>query len=486
MMGSPPNPEGTVARAAPATLASVDHRLDPRRVRSFAGLVLSRLGPRAYGAVSATFLALLVAEHTRSLVAVTFALTAHRLVTWIAYPVAGRVSDNSTARLGRRVPFMAAGLVLAGLCVAFFTKADGFASLVALIVVSRIALVAYNLPSAAVTPETFGGSRWARAGLAVGIGGVIVGLSIRLTVLGTWEQDDPSTWGPAYYLAAGYIVFAGLAIAALVREAPAARALARAHDVSLRDNVRAVLAAPNARVLLAGLLLSNAAGGAFDRAYPVYARDVLGAGGNDLAGAGIATGVLTILAFPVGWWLADKMPRKRLALWAGLTGAGGAFAHFWVNELWQSVVIGILSTVVLTAVTIALVPHYLRILPRHGGLAQRLGIAIAPTLVAAMAASYVSAIAYDVVFHDYRAIWAITGVLALAGGLVMQWLRLPPGTERAHPNELWRPLRDILWGRRHDRRLFRGELQSSDADGAALLERLQDELDPYKTRSDPA
>lgn len=148
--------------------------------------------------------------------------------------------------------------------------------------------------------------------------------------------------------------------------------------------------------------------------------------------------------------------------------------------------IGILSTVFLTAVTIALVPHYLRILPRHGGLAQRLGIAIAPTLVAAMAASYVSAIAYDVVFHDYRAIWAITGVLALAGGLVMQWLRLPPGTERAHPNELWRPLRDILWGRRHDRRLFRGELQSSDADGAALLERLQDELDPYKTRSDPA
>lgn len=60
-MGSPPNPEGTVARAAPATPAapaSVDHRLDPRRVRSFAGLVLSRLGPRAYGAVSATFLAL--------------------------------------------------------------------------------------------------------------------------------------------------------------------------------------------------------------------------------------------------------------------------------------------------------------------------------------------------------------------------------------------------------------------------------------------
>lgn len=485
-MGSPLEPEAAVAagRATPTQPLATDHRLDARRVRSFVGLVTSRLGPRAYGAVSATFLALLVAEHTTSLVAVTFALTAHRLVTWIAYPIAGRISDNSTARLGRRVPFMAAGLVLSGICVALYTRAEGYAALVALIVASRIALVAYNLPAAAVTPETFGSSRWARAGVAVTLSGVVVGLSIRLTVLGTWDQDDPSTWAPAYYLAAGYIVFSGLAIAALVREAPQARKLAHADDTPLLQNVRSALAQPNAKVLIAGLLLSNAAGGAFDRAYPVYARDVLGAGGSELAGAAIATALLTAISFPLAWWLAGRVARKRLALWAGITGATGAFAHFSIDELWQSVVVGVLATVFLLATTISLIPHYIRILPRHGGLGQRLGIAIAPTLVAAMVASYISAVAFDAVIRDYRVIWGITAVLALAGGLVMQWLRLPPGTEVARTRDVWHAARHILWGRGHERRLFRGELAEGEADGAVLIEHLRAELDPYRVPLD--
>ena len=103
--------------------STAEPKLDPRRVRSFIGLSLGRLGPRAFGAVAGIFLALLVAERTDSLLMVTFALTAHRIVTWIAFPLAGRMSDRSHLSIGRRVPYMGGGLIVAGVCTALFTHA---------------------------------------------------------------------------------------------------------------------------------------------------------------------------------------------------------------------------------------------------------------------------------------------------------------------------------------------------------------------------
>jgi MFS family permease len=463
----------------------VSPELDRRRVRSFLGLVLGRLGPRAHGAVAGIFLALLVAEHTDSLFLVTFALTAHRLITWIAHPIAGRWSDRSDTPIGRRVPYMAGGLLIAGVCTAVYTRASSFWMLVALLVVARLALVGYNLPAAAVTPEAFGNSRWLRAGVAVAIGGLVVGLSIRLTVLATWDQEDPSTWTTSYYLAAGYIVFAGLAILVLVREAPGTRRLAREkRSVDLRETVRSVLAMPNAKVLLAALLLADAAGGAFDRAYPIYARDMLGAGGDALAGAGIATAALGICSFPIAWWLAGRIPRAQTSLLAGVTAAISAIAHLYITEMWQSVVLLAASSMFFIATAISLAPLYLHILPRRGGLGERLGVILAPFLLSGMFAGFFSAILFDVLVHDYRAVWIPTAVFGLAGALVIVFgLRGPEGRDRAHPGRMFSTLRKLLWGRRKEQRqLFRGELADHEVDGTALLELVADELNPYTQR----
>lgn len=468
--------EATVA----GTVSSVTHPLDSRRVRSFVGLVLGRLGPRAHGAVSGTFLTLLVAEHTRSLFWVTFALTAHRFVTWAAHPIAGRLSDGSDTRIGRRVPFMAGGLLIAALCTALYINVDGYWPLVALMILARLAFVAYSLPAYAVTPETFGGSRWLRAVVAISVGGIVVATSIRVTVLATWDQDDLSTWSAAYYLAAGYILFAALAIVLLVREAPADHRPERVVEpAQWRATIRTALQAPNAKVVLSGLLLAVSAGGAFDRIYPIYARDVLGAGGDDLAAAGFAEVLLVIVLLPLSWWLAGHVPRRALAVTTGIVWTAVALAHLWVDALWQSVALIAVGSAFVIGTFVALGSLYLRIIPRSGGLGQRVGLAIAPILVAEMIARFGSALAYDLVFKDYAVIWIITAALALPAGLVILFLRLPPWAARADLAYGRKALRDILWGKRRTRHLFRGELDPGDADGVALLEALQDGLDPY-------
>lgn len=466
-------------------LQAAEPALDPRRIRTFVGLILGRLGPRAFGAVAGIFLTLLVAEHTDSLVAVTFALTAHRIITWIAFPLAGRFSDRSDTSIGRRAPFMVGGLLVAGIATALFLEASSYWQLVGFVFVARLALVVYTVPATAVTPEAFGNSRWLRAGAAVTIGGLAVGISIRVTAIATWKQSDPTTWAAAYYLSAAYIVFAALAVAALVREAPATTKVRERRPAGdLRETLRSVMARPHAKSLLGGVFLALMSGGAFDRAYPLYADRVLGAGGDALAAGGFATVILTCATFPIAWWLGHVISRRNTALWAGITGAGGAIAHLFITEFWQSVVIGVVSQIFLVAAVLALAPLYLHLLPRDGGLGERIGAIIAPILLAGMTASFATAFIYDFVLRDYRIIWIPTAIFGFLGGFVI-WVGLnnPEGRAHGHPGKMLKTLRFMLWGRRNeDRNLFRGELSEHEVDGAALLEAVADELNPYMQR----
>ncbi|MEX2394821.1 MAG: MFS transporter, partial [Actinomycetota bacterium] len=359
-----------------------------------------------------------------------------------------------------------------------------FWMLVGLLVLTRLALVVYTIPAAAVTPEAFGNSRWLRAGAAVSLGGFLVGLSIRITVIATWDQSNVATWKAAYYLAAAYIIGSGFAIILLVREAPGATRLAkehRSHDIW--ETVRSTFDKPNARILIASLLLLNACGGAFTRLYPIYAKDVLGAGADTQAGAGLIVIPVFAAVGAGGWWLAGKASRKALGVLAGVVGAFVGFAHLFISELWQSLALTAFLLPFLVAAIIALVPCYLAILPTQGGLGERLGIVVAPILLAGMIAALSTGLLYDVVFHDYRAVWIPTGLLGLASGLVLLGLKFPPHARRADPKRGGAILMKILWGRdSEDRKLFRGDLAGHEVDGTALLEHVADELNPYMQR----
>jgi len=62
--------------------------VDASRVRSFIGLSIGLVGPRANLAVSGVLITLFVQQRASGALAVTFALTANRLLSWITYPVA--------------------------------------------------------------------------------------------------------------------------------------------------------------------------------------------------------------------------------------------------------------------------------------------------------------------------------------------------------------------------------------------------------------
>ena len=86
--------------------------IDASRVRSFIGLSIGLVGPRANLAVSGVLITLFVQQRASGALAVTFALTADRLVSWLTYPVAGRLSDRTRSRVGRRTPYMAGSLIV--------------------------------------------------------------------------------------------------------------------------------------------------------------------------------------------------------------------------------------------------------------------------------------------------------------------------------------------------------------------------------------
>ena len=449
--------------------------VDAARVRSFIGLVVARLGPRAYGLVSGTFLALLVGSHTESLFAVTFALTAHRIVSLATYPLVGRWSDSAHSAIGRRTPYMAGGLAVMGVCTFLLPEVDSYWVLVGLLVVARQARIAYTLPNIAATPEVFGRSRWIRALVTVGAGGLLVGTLVRATVIATWERDDPTTWAPAFRIAAFFMLLGAVAIVFLVREAPASKQVEPAPREPWLQQLRELLAVPNARVIGGTLLILLAASGATDRAYPIYAQEVLGASGSDLAAMGFIAGPVTfIVAIPVGLWMGGRFTRRQLAVFAPIGGMLGAFAHYFITTLWQSVLIGVITTPLLVACVVSMGPFAASLVSHSGGLTERIGVVLGPIGLVGITSSYAAALTYDHLIHDYRVIWLFSGLLTGAVALVLVRLRVPPGQERADVTGMLRDLADVAKVHRaRNAKLFSGEVTREDTDTTDFAEAIR-------------
>ena len=251
----PPAPGGPSAGGA----GSVAGRgplggIDSSRVRSFVGLSIGLVGPRANLAVSGVLITLFVQQRASGALAVTFALTADRLISWLTYPVAGRLSDRTQSRVGRRTPYMAASLIVMGIATWMFTVVSGYWLLVLMILIAGQASAIFTLTNVAVVPEVFGRSRWIKALLLTTVLGTVASLVIKGTVIASWKQNDPATWNLPFQVAAVILVAVGIAVLVLVREAPNATYGAEVDRKQrarpTRDEVRDILAGPNAKVLI--------------------------------------------------------------------------------------------------------------------------------------------------------------------------------------------------------------------------------------------
>ena len=403
--------------------------IDASRVRSFIGLSVGLVGPRANLAVSGVLITLFVQQRASGALAVTFALTANRLLSWITYPVAGRLSDRTRLRVGRRTPYMAASLILMGAATWMFTVVSGYWSLVLFIVIARQAAAVFTLTNVAVVPEVFGRSRWLKALLLTTVLGTLASWTIKATVITTWKQSDPATWNLPFQVAAVILAATGLAVLLLVREAPTAVVGAEADRTRrarpAREEMRDILAGPNAKVLVAGSLLFWAGTGSTAYVAILFFQRVLHAGASAQTIAGLATGIPVFmigiaLGVPISRWLTPM----QLAIGAPLLGAVLAGVQYFDTHLWQAVVLSYIGAPFVGAYIIVMAPLLLQLLPRAGGLGERLGMLLSPFNLVSVVLAYLAAVTVDAT-GNYRLIWLFPAVTGLGHALVNCWLRYP-------------------------------------------------------------
>ena len=404
-------------------------RIDPSRVRSFIGLSVGLVGPRANLAVSGVLITLFVQQRASGALAVTFALTANRLLSWLTYPIAGRLSDRTTTRVGRRTPYMAASLIVMGLATWMFTVVQGYWLLVLFIVIARQAAAVFTLTNVAVVPEVFGRSRWLKALLLTTVLGTMASLIIKATVITSWKQSDPSTWNLPFQIAAIILVVVGLTILVLVREAPAAAGGAEA-DRTRRarptaDELRDILSGPNAKVLVTGSLLFWAGIGSTAYVAVLFFQRVLHAGASAQTIAGLATGLpVFLLGLALGVPLSRWLTPMQLAIGAPFLGAVLAGVQYFDTHLWQAVILSYIGAPFIGAYLIVMAPLLLQLLPRAGGLGERLGVLLSPFNLVSVILAYIAAVTVDAT-GNYRLIWLFPAVTGLAHGIVNCWLRYP-------------------------------------------------------------
>jgi Na+/melibiose symporter-like transporter len=404
--------------------------IDKSRLRSFIGLSVGLVGPRANLAVSGVLITLYVQHRASGALAVTFALTASRLLSWLTYPIAGRLSDRTRTRVGRRTPYMGASLVAMGVCTWMFTVVPGYWPLVLFIVLASQAASVFTLTNVAVVPEVFGRSRWIKALLLTTVLGTVASLTIKGTVITTWNQNQPSTWNLPFQVAAAIMVVVGIFVLVLVREAPAARRGAEAdrgrRARPAREELRDILAGPNAKVLVAGSLLFWSGVGSTAYVAILFFQRVLHAGASAQTVAGLATGLPVFfigigLGIPLSRWLTPM----QLAVGGPLVGAFLAGVQYFDTHIWQAVTLSYIAAPFIGAYVIVLAPLLLRLLPRAGGLGERLGVLVSPFNLCGVLLAYLAAAVVDAT-GNYRLIWLFPAVTGLAHATVNCWLKIPP------------------------------------------------------------
>jgi MFS family permease len=449
----------TVAASTAVEVRGAPAASDHRRA-SFVGLTLSRVFMQPFGLIMGTYLTLLVATRASSALAITFATTAHKYFSVLVFPVAGRLSDRTLARLGRRVPYIVGGLLVSAVAVWSFTFVGGYWPLVVAIVVAREAAIVQRVARFAVTPDVFGRSRWLRALVAMGLVTMLPGAAILAVIRFTWKQDDPTTWNLTYRLAAVGLVLAAIAVGALVREAHGSHVAAeRAARRSWRDEARALLVLPNARVFLVTAALLGAAGAATSRLFPVWAHEVLGAGAPQLVDISILTGVLGAIAAVPGFFLASRAHPRTLAVAAALFGAAATGAHVFVTELWMFAVLATIVIPLTVAAVVAGIPLALRLVPPGESLGESIGMIAGPFSLATSVAAYLSAFVVDA-YGDYRLIWIVAAVFTFAAAFALARLQVPEGEERTDVRAMLRGLRER--SRSGGGGLFGGEVADED------------------------
>ncbi len=101
-----------------------------------------------------------------------------------------------------------------------------------------------------------------------------------------------------------------------------------------------------------------------------------------------------------------------------------AGVQYFDTHLWQAVVLGYIGAPFIGAYIIVMAPLLLQLLPRAGGLGERLGVLLAPFNLCSVLLAYIAAIVIDAT-GNYRLIWLFPAATGLAHATVNCWLKYP-------------------------------------------------------------
>ena len=158
----------------------------------------------------------------------------------------------------------------------------------------------------------------------------------------------------------------------------------------------------------------------------LFFQRVLHAGASAQTIAGLATGIpVFIIGIALGVPLSRWLTPMQLAIGAPLLGAVLAGVQYFDTHLWQAVVLSYIGAPFIGAYIIVMAPLLLQLLPRAGGLGERLGVLLSPFNLVSVVLAYVAAAVVD-------ATGQLPPDLALPGGhrawatpLVNCWLKYP-------------------------------------------------------------
>ena len=114
----------------------------------------------------------------------------------------------------------------------------------------------------------------------------------------------------------------------------------------------------------------------------------------------------------------------QLAVGAPLIGAVLAGVQYFDTHLWQAVVLSYIGAPFIGAYIIVMAPLLLQLLPRAGGLGERLGVLLAPFNLCSVILAYIAAVVIDAT-GNYRLIWLFPAATGLAHATVNCWLKYP-------------------------------------------------------------
>jgi hypothetical protein len=115
----------------------------------------------------------------------------------------------------------------------------------------------------------------------------------------------------------------------------------------------------------------------------------------------------------------------QLAVGAPLVGAVLAGMQYFDTHIWQAVVLSYIGAPFIGAYIIVMAPLLLQLLPRAGGLGERLGVLLSPFNLCSVLLAYIAAVVIDST-GNYRLIWLFPAATGLAHAAVNCWLKFPP------------------------------------------------------------